>query len=59
MKRFIAIVPLLILPTPAIAEDRLPTPDCHRQPSDPEWLRKSSNSTATSVLRSSPAPEWA
>ncbi len=29
---------LLVLPTAAISENRLPTPDYHRQPSDPDWL---------------------
>ena len=38
MKRLIAIVLLLALPAPAIAEDCWPAPDYHRQPSDPEWL---------------------
>jgi hypothetical protein len=34
---FIAVA-LLLLPTLTFAEDRLPTPDYQRQPSDPEWL---------------------
>jgi formylmethanofuran dehydrogenase subunit E len=29
---------LLVLSTAAMSEDRLPTPDYHRQPGDPEWL---------------------
>jgi arabinogalactan endo-1,4-beta-galactosidase len=29
---------VLLLPTLAIAQDRLPTPGYHTQPSDPEWL---------------------
>ena len=29
---------LFALPTPAFAQDRLPQPDYHRQPGDPEWL---------------------
>jgi hypothetical protein len=29
---------LLALPTLALAQDRLPQPDYHRQPGDPEWL---------------------
>ncbi len=37
MKTCIAL-PLLTLPTLALAADRLPTPDYHRQPSDPDWL---------------------
>jgi enterochelin esterase-like enzyme len=32
------LVLALLLPTLAVAQDRLPTPDYHRQPSDPEWL---------------------
>ena len=36
--RFIATVLLLALPALAFAEDHLPTPDYHRQPSDPPWL---------------------
>lgn len=28
----------LCLPATLLAEDRLPTPDYHRQPSDPEWV---------------------
>ena len=51
MKRFIAIIVLLILPTLAIAEDRLPTPDCHRQPSDPTWLAQVVADSRTRSLR--------
>ena len=29
---------LLAVPTLALADDHLPTPDYHRQPGDPEWL---------------------
>ena len=29
---------LLAIPVLALAEDNLPTPDYHRQPSDPAWL---------------------
>ncbi len=38
MKPAVAAVLFLILPMLTIAEDRLPTPDYQRQPSDPEWL---------------------
>ena len=34
----LTILFLLALPALALAEDRLPTPDYHRQPGDPEWL---------------------
>ena len=37
MPRFITCL-LLVLPALAVAEDRLPTPDYQRQPSDPAWL---------------------
>ena len=37
MMRFVAAC-LFVLPTFALAEDRLPSPDYHRQPTDPEWL---------------------
>ena len=37
MNRFVVAV-VLALPMSALAEDRLPTPDYHRQPSDPAWL---------------------
>ena len=36
--RFIAAALLLVLPVLAVAEDHLPNPDYHRQPSDPAWL---------------------
>ena len=36
--RFIATTLLLVLPVLAVAEDNLPTPDYHRQRSDPAWL---------------------
>jgi enterochelin esterase family protein len=36
--QFVATAFLLALPTLALAEDRLPAPDYHRQPSDPAWL---------------------
>jgi formylmethanofuran dehydrogenase subunit E len=38
MLRCIALLAMLCLPTLLLAEDRLPTPDYQRQPSDPEWL---------------------
>ena len=38
MIRFVFVALLLVLPAFAVAEDRLPTPDYHRQPSDPAWL---------------------
>lgn len=38
MTRSIAVALLLLLPALALAEDRLPTPDYHPQPSDPQWL---------------------
>ncbi len=38
MIRSVVVALLLFLPTLARGEDRLPTPDYHRQPSDPEWL---------------------
>jgi hypothetical protein len=37
MNRF-AVAVVLALPTLALAQDRLPTPDYHWQPSDPAWL---------------------
>lgn len=38
MCRHFRFLLLLTLPTLLFADDRLPTPDYHRQPSDPEWL---------------------
>ncbi len=38
MPQFIATALLLVVPALAIAEDHLPTPDYHQQPSDPAWL---------------------
>jgi formylmethanofuran dehydrogenase subunit E len=34
----VTLLLLLALPTLALAQDRLPQPDFHRQPGDPDWL---------------------
>ena len=38
MKPTITAFLVLLLPLFALAEDRLPSPDYHPLPSDPEWL---------------------
>jgi formylmethanofuran dehydrogenase subunit E len=38
MLRSLTLITLLSLAASSFAEDSLPTPDYHRQPSDPEWL---------------------
>ena len=40
MLRFLAFLSLLGLPLVSFAEDRLPTPDYHKQPSDPAWMEQ-------------------
>ena len=50
---------LLALPTLALAETACPRPITTGSPPIPNGWRRSSNSTAISVLRSSPVPGWA